>query len=305
MLARTAGPREGKSRMETDRAFAEIFGHRPDWLSLLTGREFPLAASAQPKVFKPKIECDLVLVPAGEMERHVVVEFQFYYDHSIFPRAEQARLAQWRLLNPTAKCRQRTYEPRRVEAFVLFGDRSHLPPGQEDFPHLGFAFLAERLEELERSQPDSPLIPLLRPVTEPSDAVLEARAAEDYRALREHPALEDLDRVYFSTILMHFLMQRFLTKDSKEIKAMIAELTPLEQTRSGKELIEIGLNRGREQEIRRLTLVLLERRFGGEFDVPRRARVESLPLEKTEQLVLTMMEFRSVADLDAWLRDQE
>jgi len=183
--------------METDRAFAEIFGHRPDWLALIAGREFPLAVSAHPKVFKPKVECDLVLESSGLLEPHVVCEFQFYHDHSIFPRTEIARLSQWRRINSAEDCRKRDYLPRRVEAFVLFGDRGHLPTATDRFPQIHHAFLGERLAELEQEVPDCPVVALLRPVVADSDTEVETKAPLDYLVLRDHSALEPEDRLCF------------------------------------------------------------------------------------------------------------
>ncbi len=283
-------------RMETDRAFAEIFGHRPDWLALVAGREFPLAASAQPKVFKPKVECDLVLEPSGVADPHVVCEFQFYHDHSIFPRTEIARLSQWRRVNPVEECRKRDYVPQRVEAFILFGDRGHLPTEADRFPQIHHAFLGERLAELEREAPDCPIIALLRPVVADSDTEVETKAPQDYHALRGHAGLEEEDRLCFSAIYVQFLMQRFRSRSPEEIRAMIGELLPVEETRAGRELIERGFERGVEQ----VTLALLERVCGG-LDSRLRVQVEALPLAKAEELALALLDFRSVADLQAWL----
>jgi hypothetical protein len=73
---------------------------------------------------------------------------------------------------------------------------------------------------------------------------------------------------------------------------MIGELLPVEETRAGRELIERG--------VERVTLAQLERVCGG-LDAGLRGQVEALPLAKAEQLALALLEFRSVADLQAWL----
>jgi hypothetical protein len=236
--------------METDRTFTEIFEHRPDWLALITGEPFPAAKAAYPKVFKPKVECDLVVEPIDPTAPHRIIEFQFYLDASVFVRAEMARLAEWRRLNPASKCRLRGYVPRRVEAFVVFGERSHFPAGAEaEFPRIGFVFLGERLTELARENPSNPLLSLLRPIVEPSAQEVETHAAADFHGLSGHPELEEADQLYFSKMYLHLLMQRFATKDSEEIRQMIAELIPVEETRCGRELIEKGIEKGIEQGI--------------------------------------------------------
>ena len=212
--------------------------------------------------------------------------------HSIFPRTELARLSQWRRVNPAEECRKRDFLPRRVEAFVLFGDRGHLPAEADRFPQIHHAFLGERLTELEREAPDCPIVALLRPVVAESDREVEGRSSQDYHALRDHAGLNEEDRLCFSSIYVQFLMQRFRAKSPEEIKAMIGELLPVEETRAGRELIERG--------IERITLAQLERVCGG-LDSELRVQVEALPLAKAEELALALLDFRSVADLQAWL----
>jgi hypothetical protein len=96
----------------------------------------------------------------------------------------------------------------------------------------------------------------------------------------------------------------FRNRTTEEIQTMIAELTPVEETRAGRELIEKGIERGIEQGIEqgieRVTLVQLERVCGG-LDAARRERVAALPAPQAEELALALLEFRSVADLDIWL----
>ncbi|NLT71012.1 MAG: hypothetical protein GXX91_10000, partial [Verrucomicrobiaceae bacterium] len=45
-------------------------------------------------------------------------------------------------------------------------------------------------------------------------------------------------------IFLLLLLQRFKTKSREELRKMIAELTPLHETRAGKELLEEGIERG-------------------------------------------------------------
>jgi flagellar biosynthesis/type III secretory pathway protein FliH len=118
---------------------------------------------------------------------------------------------------------------------------------ETEFPHIRYAFLEERLLALEAEWPESPLRALLAPVVVTSSRVLEARAAEDYYFLRDHPGLGIEDRVYFTKIFLHFLSQRFATKDANQLKAMIKELVPLEKTVVYREMIEIGREEGREE----------------------------------------------------------
>ncbi|HRQ87927.1 MAG TPA: hypothetical protein PLA50_03970 [Bacteroidia bacterium] len=54
-----------------------------------------------------------------------------------------------------------------------------------------------------------------------------------------------------SALTLNLLLQRFKTKTREEIRKMIAELTPLHETRAGRELLEEGIERGREEGIER------------------------------------------------------
>ena len=237
----------GAIRVETDQAFVEIFGRRPDWLAALDGRKRPsltTASKAEPKVFKSVVECDLVVEPVDPVEPGEVWEFQLYYDRGIFVRTESARLAQWRRLNSRRRLRSRDYEPRGVNGTVVFGERSLCPPGSEDFPHLRIVFLDERLDELETEDPEAPVLLLLRPLVSASDPAVESRAAGDYHQLCEHQRLEPEERRCFSTLFMQFLMQRFRNRTPEQIRAMIKELVPVEETRAGRELIAKGRQEG-------------------------------------------------------------
>lgn len=130
-------------------------------------------------------------------------------DRSIFVRAELSRLQRWRDVNPAEECRRRDFEPRAVGAIIVFGERSLLPSGSEEFPQLLLIVLAERMPEVEASAAGRSLAALLRPVIEAADEVVEARAAADYRELRQSATLSEEDRHCFSGFFMQFLMQRF------------------------------------------------------------------------------------------------
>lgn len=85
---------------------------------------------------------------------------------------------------------------------------------------------------------------------------------------------------------------------------MIGELIPVEETRAGRDLIERGLERGLERGIHvgvdEVLFVQLER-VCGQLDEIRRARVEALTVPIAKELALALLDFRGMADLDAWL----
>jgi predicted transposase YdaD len=78
----------------------------------------------------------------------------------------------------------------------------------------------------------------------------------------------------------------------------------LKETRVYREILAEGEQRGREQGREQgeksLVLRLLTRQVG-ELPHQVRSQVESLPLEQLENLGEALLDFTSMADLDAWL----
>jgi predicted transposase YdaD len=57
----------------------------------------------------------------------------------------------------------------------------------------------------------------------------------------------------FHELFLNLLLQRFKAKSREEIRKMIAELTPLHETRAGLELLEEGIEKGIESLVRRMS----------------------------------------------------
>lgn len=233
--------------MDTDHIFHELFRDHPEWLRELTGLPLPAGCRGSARTLKQlEIRCDLLLEPEDPADFCYLVEFQLYHDHSIFNRIELARQVLWKHLNPRKDCRRRDYVPREIETVVLFGSRTELPSSHTRHPLTRVLFLDELLESLKQRHPDSPLVAALAPLSEPL-AELEKNAAGHYQFIRGYGLLSREDREVLGEIFLLLLLQRFKTKNREEIRKMIAELTPLHETRAGKELLEEGLERGRQE----------------------------------------------------------
>jgi len=92
------------------------------------------------------------------------------------------------------------------------------------------------------------------------------------------------------------LLQRFRTRTPEAIHARIGEFLPVEETRTGRDLMERGIQVGVDE----VLFVLLERVCGA-LDPARRARIEALPVARAKERALALLEFHAMADLDAWL----
>jgi len=233
--------------LETDQSFHDIFLLQPNWLGPLIGQPIAPVRQAKPAVFKAaKVECDLLFEPEDPANPDLVVEFQLYYDASIFNRTELARCLRWKEINAAEDCRKRGYVPREVGAVIIFGDASHLPE-LSTRPPIPCYFLDQCWETLKRSHPSSPLNALLAPIVSTDSDELAETAASQYGSLRDHPDLSLPDRETFKRIYFHLLSQRFKTRTQAEIEVMIADLVPLDQTRVGLDLIEKGRKEGRQE----------------------------------------------------------
>lgn len=238
--------------MDTDTVLYRLFRDHPDWLRDLTGLPIPTDSVATSQALKQlEIRCDLLLEPIDHNDPCWVIEFQFYHDHSIFNRAELARQLLWKHLNNRNDCRMRDYQPRRVKSVIIFGSQTELPNHTpEDYPLTEVLFFDELLETLEQNQPDSPLLAALAPLSQPLN-LLENEASAHYHSIRNAQELPSADRDILTEIFLNLLLQRFKTKTHEEIRTMIAELTPIKETRVGQELLEEGIERGIERGMER------------------------------------------------------
>jgi len=90
------------------------------------------------------------------------------------------------------------------------------------------------------------------------------------------------------------MVYKFEGKSQREVEEMLG--ITLKETRVYREIKE----EGREVEARSLIFRLLNRRVG-ELPQQVRQQVESLSLEQLENLGEALLDFTSMADLDAWL----
>lgn len=102
-----------------------------------------------------------------------------------------------------------------------------------------------------------------------------------------------------------------LTAEEEEIfRRELAKIAPAEQeqimeimTSWEEKGLQQGLEQGKQQATQALILRLLTRRLGA-FDEAARARIERLPLTQMEELGEALLDFRTAADLIAWLDRQ-
>jgi len=134
---------------------------------------------------------------------------------------------------------------------------------------------------------------------EDEQSVQEARyllARNQQAATPDNPTIIEL----VTTIMVY----KFTNKTQREVEEMLG--ITLQETRVYREIKEEGIQQGREQgrlTQARLILRQLNRRVG---ELPQDVcqRIEALPLEQLENLGEALLDFSSMADLQAWLEQE-
>lgn len=269
--------------MKTDAAFAQLFSHNPKWLQELTQLDLPDIAQAAPCRFKQvEREADLVLTPANPEEPHYIVEFQMQHDGTIYNRTQLYACLLWETLNADRNPTQRNFRQIEVRKAILFGSRQHQPPNLPIPDDIRVLFLEELIPAFADHHPDSPLVPILATLDE-ERSKLENHAREYYRKIQQHPALSPADRTTLLDIFQSLFIQRFKNKNQQDLLAMIAELTPIEETRVGRDLLEQGRHEGLEQGLEQGQKAIVLGMYSQGLDAEQIARQTTLPLETVQR----------------------
>ena len=138
----------------------------------------------------------------------------------------------------------------------------------------------------------------------PEESVVEKLAPMDYDRLKG-VKLNDSKPAGLEAIFVDWLAQLFKTKTRTQITKMIAELTPIEETVAGRELIGIGMERGMERGMEcgmeQLLVEMISEKFG-QISVEVRQGVEALPMKDLPDLGRALLHFPDAAALESWLR---
>ncbi len=280
--------------MRTDKQVYLIFQTYPKWLFELIGE--PYRGKCRMKSVTVKAlqrTADCLIEPLDPTQDLIIIEFQFQRDAEIYLRLIESMTGT-----------QRENGMRGVRGIIIFGDGSLDPKTRPWSQYVETYNLRDCLQALEQREPLHPMVAVFKPLLESNTDVLERRAAGYYRAIEQC----DLDPSQVDMLLQVFVdwfEQRLPDKSKKEIEMLLFDqLTPLEETRCGKELIEIGVQRGEQRGVRlgifKVVVSLLERKFG---KVPRtvQARINKLDAAELESLSLNLLSFERLRDVRDWL----
>ncbi len=279
--------------MRRDSIFYKLFQQSPSLLfELLTNS--PTNAYAYQfdsvAVKEPKFEIDGVFLPPENEGAGVVYfcEVQFRKDERLYERvfAESSlyfyrnrdRFSDWQavIIYPSRSIEQRDIYPHRTQ---LNGNQVH-------------RVYLDELGDIRQL----PLWVALMVLT----TIDEEQVPEEARYLlaRSQQVTSQPSSRAIIELVTTIMVYKFEQLSQREVEQMLG--ITLKETRVYQEIKEEGREEGRQEEAANLIIRLLNKRFG-EILQSIRTRISSLPLPVLEDLSEALLDFTSVADLQAWL----
>ncbi len=241
---------------------------------------------------------DGLLEPNTPGHPRYFLELQGYPDDSIY----------WRLVEEIGRFHAPKPELNRTRwhAFLLFLDATY-DPGPDTLgdlnhglmPWLTTGVLSDLLSKVAKP---SAALNVLQPLIVSSTTIIETKAAEWISEIQQSPELDQRIQNRLVELLVQFVVQRFSQLSRQEIDNML-QLTPLEQTRAGQELIEMGIEQGIEQG----ELSILARMISQRFNLsPKNVqeRLRDFSRNDFEALATYLWQAESYQDIERWLNNR-
>ncbi|MBO3461910.1 Rpn family recombination-promoting nuclease/putative transposase [Aetokthonos hydrillicola Thurmond2011] len=283
--------------MRRDSIFYKLFQQSPSLLfELLTERpenandyRFDCVA-----VKEPKFEIDGVFLPPENEGAGVVYfcEVQFQKDQQLYERVfaesslyfyrNRARFSDWQavIIYPTRSIEQSDIHPHRS---LLNGDQLH-------------RVYLDELGDIRQL----PLWVALMVLT----TVEESKAPEEARYLlsRTRQEVPSSSSRGIIEILTAIMVYKFQGLSRAEVESMLG--ITLQETRVYREIKEEGREEGRQLEAAQLIIRQISKRIGQKLSEEMQEQISGLPLSVLEDLSEALLDFTTLADLQAWLEDK-
>ncbi len=290
--------------MRRDSIFYKLFQQSPTLLfELLTNP--PTNADAyrfdSVAVKEPKFEIDGVFLPPENEGAGVVYfcEVQFQKDEQLYERVfaesslyfyrNRGRFSDWQvvIIYPTRSIEQSDIHPHRT---LLNGNQVH----------------RVYLDELGDIR-DLPLWVALMVLTTVDEEQAPAQAR--YLLTRTRQEVPSPSSHAIIEMLTTIMVYKFEQLSQREVESMLG--ITLQQTRVYREIkeegikegLKEGLKEGRHEEAANLVIRLMSKRIGQKLSGEIVARIFGLPLPVLEDLSEALLDFTSLADLQAWLNN--
>ena len=220
--------------MKTDQLFYELFRFSPESLLELVRLNVQGPYRFESVTVKStEKRFDGYFKNIGDNGPDIFLEIQGYRDNNIY----------WRLFREICAFHEQRTSHRPFVAVVLFIDM-RLDPGNPPMAPLPPNQMIRRnlVECLKLIEDNTTPLLVLKPLTLEDKADLPDAVAQ-WKAGIDAMGLPDDRKKTLTELLEYAILQRFKTFTLEEIRKMI-ELTPLEDTAAGKELIQIGMEKG-------------------------------------------------------------
>ncbi|MFO1425081.1 MAG: DUF2887 domain-containing protein [Candidatus Competibacteraceae bacterium] len=287
--------------MKTDSLFYRLFQRAPKLVFELAGLEAFAAGAYQfraEEIKQTAFRLDGVLVPSAEQSEApvVFVEVQAQPDPEFYGRFFAELLLYL----------YRNRPPHPWRAVVIYPTRAEERLNGQHYGSL-VGLLEVRRVYLEDFRD--------RPVTDAGVGLIQLIASEPEGSLARATRLLEQARTAFWTdwpteqladFVETILVYKLPKLSREEIQTMLGLIdTDLKQTRFYQEVFAEGRQEGRQEESVQLALRLLRRRLGAPLAPAHEQRVRCLSLEQAEALMEALLDFRTPADLTAWLAAHE
>ncbi len=230
--------------MKSDKEFFKLFSACPDMLFEITGIKTNKSYTMTSITFKElEQRMDGYLDTNDKNDPVYFAEFQGYDSNTIYQRISKG-MAIFSENNPK----------REVRGMIIFTKESLDPKTKPWYlltkvenSHFRVFYLDKILSELEKKHPEHPLILVFKPFLVDDEAKLASQAKKWYSNLQQSSKLPEQMKETFNSVFINWMMERFKNYTFEEILAMVESLTPLEETRAYKELVEKGRKEGKEE----------------------------------------------------------
>lgn len=278
--------------MTTDKEINIVLQQDPEWIFEVIQMPPPSSCQFRSEQVKALARTmDHLAVDTATNLPFAVLEYQMQDGDDIFQRTVEEMCAV-----------QRKYGLKLPIEGIVFLRSEAMDPDTYPWNHILHVYvLRDEVEKYEKAHPDHPMVATLKPLTEKDRRVLAKKAKEYYTAIRES-TLSKAKKKILQEVFEGWMFQRFKDKEKDEVaKMFIEELTPIEETVAGRQLIEIGMERA----MKRDAAIILERLFKSTLPETLTTALAALDYEQVEELNKKAWDFGSLEDVSHWLEQQK
>ncbi|KPA17180.1 hypothetical protein MHK_002602 [Candidatus Magnetomorum sp. HK-1] len=243
--------------MKTDKELYKLFSSCPQLLFEAANFKPDDKYSMVSITFKEfERRTDGLLEPVSDDKPVYLVEFQAYWDNTVYHRLIM-EMAAYGKENPK----------RDIRGILVFTNKNldlKTLPWHEltksDKNIFKVVYLETFLDDLEKKNPDHPLVSTFKPYREKDKKILKQKARHWYHNINSS-SLPKPVKESFETVFTRWMQERFVNLSYKEVTQMFVKLTPLEETRSYKELVTLGEKSGEKKAAGKIVARIMAKKF--------------------------------------------